>query len=211
MSRQDRHELHCYLVDTLLKWSDIDKSTSSTLNRYHFIWILSEDSINGEREQRILGLARCTRLSSRDIHKTVRDIAQYKLPGEVEALILDFSESYYMINGKKNSKGSGVQALVKEIMREALDCIVRMAGTQLDTDRADYLISLCVTQALQQKITKRQKKIEGKPGPGPMAIKEFKDELIAMIYKEYGRKDGWRFPLFTRSGDDGPLQLLDQI
>lgn len=37
------------------------------------------------------------------------------------------------------------------------------------------------------------------------------NRIAESIYKEYNRKNGWRFSLFVERGDNGSLQFLKEI
>lgn len=103
---------------------------------------------------------------------------QYELPEDTKRLILDFSKRFNIPCESSNSKGYGIPSYTRDAMKRFIRHYLIRSSDEITDEQINHVVSLGITQSLQQQITKRTRHSEAIVDHKHSIISEFQRSII---------------------------------
>lgn len=150
-----------------------------------------------------LRLKRCMQeiAASRDVEKKligrkVMLLRQCELPTSVVTPVLNAATVVAHHEGKRME----IQRVVREALCDFLENDLNAGKFGLNSCQIKQLAASCISQRLQQMISKRSRRAVANDAEGKAALAHLHQDVLTAMRGEYGSQRGWRFPIYDMLG-----------
>lgn len=173
-----------------------------TANRFQWLcWQLIWLNDKAELKRCIRQIAESRGVDKKVVCKKVIYLRQCELPKSVVAPILNAATT---LSAHRKGKRVEIQCVVREALFDFLAKDLRASKFGLNRYQIKQLTASCISQRLQQMISKRSKRSSMRKGTRITASDEefakLHAQIVAALRQEYLSPDGWRFPIFDMHG-----------